>query len=100
MRRAAAEYELSVESALSDLNNTMETEVAAHNKKCKQVHKASADSAKKLKAAEEAVEKKRKEFEQAAQTLARKIQKDTTTAVRGGASPNPEPLTRCSARLR
>jgi len=71
-----AEFELTVGTALSDLTNTLESELAEHDKRCKAMHKSTADSLKKIKAAEDKVAKQRKEFEQAAQELARKIRKD------------------------
>ena len=76
-----AEFELTVGTALSDLTNTLESELAEHDKRCKAMHKSTADSLKKIKAAEDKVAKQRKEFEQAAQELARKIRKDVRCPV-------------------
>ena len=71
-----AEFELTVGTALSDLSNTFDSELAEHDKRCKAMRKSTADSLFKIKATEEKVTKQRKEFEQAAQELARKIRKD------------------------
>ena len=76
-----AEFDLTVGTALSDLTNTLESELAEHDKRRKAMHKSTADSLKKIKAAEEKVAKQRKEFEQAAQELARKIRKDVRCPV-------------------
>ena len=81
MRRITSEYELAVDTALGELNTTLEGELAAHEKKVRQFHKQTADALKKIKAADEDVQKKRKEFDQAADALTRKIKKDTATAV-------------------
>ena len=76
LQRSVAEFELTVGTALSDLSNTLDSELAEHDKRCKAMHKSTADSLRKIKATEEKVTKQRKEFEQAAQELARKIRKD------------------------
>jgi hypothetical protein len=80
LQRSVAEFELTVGTALSDLSNTLDSELAEHDKRCKAMHKSTADSLKKIKASEEKVTKQRKEFEQAAQELARKIRKDIANA--------------------
>jgi len=80
LQRSVAEFELTVGTALSDLSNTLDSELAEHDKRCKAMHKSTADSLKKIKATEEKVTKQRKEFEQAAQELARKIRKDIANA--------------------
>lgn len=79
-----AEFELTVGTTLSDLTNTLESELAEHDKRCKAMHKSTADSLKKIKAAEDKVAKQRKEFEQAAQELARKVRKDVRCPVAKG----------------
>jgi hypothetical protein len=80
LQRSVAEFELTVGTALSDLSNTLDSELAEHDKRCKAMHKSTADSLRKIKATEEKVTKQRKEFEQAAQELARKIRKDIANA--------------------
>ena len=76
LQRSVVEFELTVGTALSDLSNTLDSERAEHDKRCKAMHKSTADSLKKIKATEDKVTRQRKEFEQAAQELARKIRKD------------------------
>lgn len=80
LQRSVAEFELTVGTALSDLSNTFDSELAEHDKRCKAMRKSTADSLFKIKATEEKVTKQRKEFEQAAQELARKIRKDIANA--------------------
>jgi len=80
MQRSAAEFELATSTALNDLSNTLESELAEHDKKCKAVHKSTADSLKKIKVAQDKVTQQRKEFEQKTQELIRKIRKDIANA--------------------
>jgi len=80
LQRSVVEFELTVGTALSDLSNTLDSELAEHDKRCKAMHKSTADSLKKIKATEDKVTRQRKEFEQAAQELARKIRKDIANA--------------------
>ena len=76
LQRSVVEFELTVGTALSDLSNTLDGELAEHDKRCKAMQKSTADSLKKIRATEDKVTKQRKEFEQAVQELARKIRKD------------------------
>jgi len=80
LQRSVVEFELTVGTALGDLSNTLDSELAEHEKRCKAMHKSTADSLKKIKTTEDKVTKQRKEFEQAAQELARKIRKDVANA--------------------
>lgn len=80
MQRTVAEFELATSTALSDLSNTLDSELVEHDKKCKAMQKSTADSLKKIKATQDKVTQQRKEFEQKAQELVRKIRKDIANA--------------------
>ena len=67
MQRSVVEFELTVGTALSDLSNTLDGELAEHDKRCKAMQKSTADSLKKIRATEDKAPQPLRQGDQAAQ---------------------------------
>ena len=67
LQRSVVEFELTVGTALSDLSNTLDGELAEHDKRCKAMQKSTADSLKKIRATEDKAPQPLRQGDQAAQ---------------------------------